>query len=936
MSRDLSSLFSPKSIAIIGASESPEKVGAIVLKNIIISGYKGTIYPVNPNITSLGNLKFYPDLNSLPQIPDLVVVAVPAAIVNKILTQAGDKGVKNVLIFSAGFKEIGSEGEKLENELVSIASKYQLNILGPNCLGFANNQLPLNATFGQVVKQSGNLRIISQSGAIAASLFDWCSSVNLGFSDFVTIGNKSVLNENDILQYWSDSSQLTPASPIGLYLESISHGQEFVAIASKLSLTNPIFMLKPGKSAAAAQAMHSHTGSIAGEDSVLEIALRQAGVIRCPELGDFFDIAQTLAWTQPPLGSQVAVISNAGGPAVLSTDTLTQVGLKLAKLSPETQTQLSACLPRMSSVVNPVDVLGDALADRFGQALEIALKDDAVHSVIVILTPQLMTQIVKTAEIIGNLSKSSSKPILCSFIGGHLAAQAEQILNQSHLPFFPFPERAIKTLALIWQWQQWRQEQLSATTPVTDNLDPNFDATKNILAAAQTNHHSTLDNFESDKLIQSIGISTPPTLNVSTLDQALSFAADHGYPVVLKLSSPGLLHKADIGGVITNLSSSDQLSSAWDKLTQIKSDLSAKSPTPVDIQIQKQIDSGVEVIVGLKRDPNFGPVFLFGTGGHLAELVADKNLSLLPLTLNSATTLVSQSKIYPLLSGYRGAKPYDLTSLYQIMVRLAALVQNSPDIAEIEINPVTITHQGTWALDAKVVLGHPNPFKTATTISHTLLNPKFHRYIFQTATPLIYQPGQYISIKVSDHKINAYSVVSANPSQFELLVDISPDGEGSHFFENLKVGQPISYLGPFGIFTFKPDDGADQLLFLGTGSGCSPLRSLIESALKNHDLKKSLTLYFGLRYQDDIFWQDYFEKLSQDHPNFTYKLCLSQPTPEWTGNSGHLTDYLQKEFPDASHCSAYICGNKPMIAEAKQILIDNGCPPERIYQEQFA
>jgi ferredoxin-NADP reductase len=268
------------------------------------------------------------------------------------------------------------------------------------------------------------------------------------------------------------------------------------------------------------------------------------------------------------------------------------------------------------------------------------------------------------------------------------------------------------------------------------------------------------------------------------------------------------------------------------------------------------------------------------------------------------------------------------------------LVQNIPDIAEIEINPVIITHQGTWALDAKVVLSQvpvpANPFMTATTLSHTLLTPKFHHFVFKPANPLVYQPGQYISVKVSDQKINAYSIVTGNsPDQFELLVDTSPGGVGSNFFENLKAGQTISYIGPFGIFTLKPDDGATHLLFLGTGSGCSPLRALIESALKTQKLTIPLTFYVGLRYQEDIFWQEYFQKLSTDYPNFTYKLCLSQPPPDWSGNIGHLTDFLKKDFPDASGCSAYLCGNNPMMVEAKKILLELGCPPKRIYQEQF-
>jgi len=426
MERDLKGLFCPKSVAVIGVSKDPGKVGSITLKNIIVSGFKGKIYPVNPNIQEFGGLKFYSNVGGIPEVPDLAVIAVPVGVVMEVMEEIGQKGIKNVVLFSAGFKEAGEEGAKLEKELVEVANKYQINVLGPNCLGFANNDWPINVTFAQVIKNRGNLRIISQSGALAAAMFDWCEATGMGFDQLVTIGNKAVVGENEILQYWlenptktlEDGDGLSAVCPIGIYLESITEGKELLPILRTMSQKNPVFILKPGKSSAAAKAMHSHTGAIAGEDSVLEEAMKEAGAIRCQELGDFFDLARAFSWENVPMGPRVAVVSNAGGPAVLSTDTIKSVGLELAEFSDDSKQKLKDSLPRMASFLNPVDVMGDALADRFRGALEIVMSEKTVDAVVVILTPQLMTQIEKTAEIIGSFSKKYQQPILCSFIGG--------------------------------------------------------------------------------------------------------------------------------------------------------------------------------------------------------------------------------------------------------------------------------------------------------------------------------------------------------------------------------------------------------------------------------------------------------------------------------------------------------------------------------------
>jgi len=704
MPRDLSGLFNPKSIAVVGASQFPQKVGAIALKNIILSGYKGRIYPVNPNISSVGLLKFYPSLSSLPEIPDLVVIAIPVNLVITVLEECGLLGIKNVVVFSAGFKEAGKSGRELEERLIQTASHFQLNILGPNCLGFASTKTPLNVTFGQVVNNTSNLKFISQSGAIATSLSDWCQSTGLGYGDLITIGNKSVINENDILEYWMPqlSQDSTPLKPIGLYLESITDGQKFIEITRQITQHNPVFILKPGKSLSSKEAMRSHTGAIAGEDKVFESAILDAGLIRCQEMGDFFDLSQALAWEDVPQGPNVAVISNAGGPAVLTTDTITSLGLEMAKLSSQAQQKLLECLPRMASIINPIDVLGDALAERFAQALEIVLQEKTVDSILIVLTPQLMTQIEKTAEIIGKLSQNNPKTILCSFIGGSDTAAGQKILNSYQIPNYAYPERAVKVIATMWQWQKWRQSQ-TPDSPSKFTL-PNKEKVKAIIDTALSGKKPTLSNQEASQLLSEIEIPVPPSQNIASLSEAISFSQNNSFPLVLKLSAPGLLHKSELGGVVTNLNSELELNTAYEKMSENIATHSKDSSQKMEIQIQKQISGGIEVILGVKRDPSFGPVLLFGAGGKLAEILDDHNLITFPINPKKAQKIVAQSKIHKLLSGYRDDSPYDLKKLFEIITKIAQLITDYPEIREIEINPLIITHQDTWAVDPKVLL----------------------------------------------------------------------------------------------------------------------------------------------------------------------------------------------------------------------------------------
>jgi len=953
MPKELTTLFYPKSVAVIGASRSAEKVGFIILKNILDSKFSGSIYPVNPNSKKIIGLKCFPNVDSIPEVVDLAIIAIPAEAVIEVMNQIGEKGIKNVAVIAAGFKEIGDAGEKLEKELVGISEKYGINLLGPNCLGFVNNLCPINATFGQPVTWAGNLRFISQSGAIAASIFDWCRSTELGFSEFVTLGNKAVLNENDILHYFLDQTQgtlnslnlegLSNVYPIGLYLESISNGTEFLRIAREISKKNPMFVLKPGKTEAAAKAMQSHTGAIAGEDDVLEALLFQTGVIRCRTLEDFFDFSRAFAWEDVPVGPNVAIISNAGGPAVISADAVVSEGLKLVEFDDQTRTQLEAVLPRSASIINPVDVLGDALAKRFSQAAEIIIQKADVHSLVIILTPQLMTQIEKTAEVVGDLSKKYKKPIFASFIGGKLVAEGEQKLNEYRIPSFRYPERAIAAIGAMWKFKKQLQGEYEVDGRGEIAFQPELGVIKEIIQRAFNDKHRTLDNLAADKILSSAGITTPPTQAVSGLNEAEGFAMKHGWPVVLKLSSPGLLHKKEVGGVILDIMNKEQLQDAWHKLERKVEQLRDEIKDQASFQIQKGILNGIEVIVGVKRDPNFGPVLLFGAGGTYTELIADRNLHLLPIDLSQAQDLVKRSKVYSLLKGSENEPSCALDKLYDLIVRVGRLADLIPEATDIEINPVFVTLNDVMAVDGKIILRDiehkpavPPKLQVALALSHEVLATQFHFYEFEAEKPLIFKPGQYISVKVASDAVRAYSIAAHNgPNKFNLLVDTRPGGPGSKFFESLKVGDKITYMGPFGVFTLNLNDDVDHLLFLATGSGSSSVRCMIDVALNEYNLQKPMTLYFGLTYPKEVFWKEHFEELSKKYPNFNYEYVVFEPDEAWNGRTGFITKLVEENFPDARKCAAYLCGHKAMIADATDILLKNGCPKERIYTERF-
>ncbi|MBI2444479.1 MAG: acetate--CoA ligase family protein [Candidatus Magasanikbacteria bacterium] len=712
--RSLDRLLRPRTLAIVGASRDDKKVGHVVLHNILGAGFRGTVYLVNPEAKSIDQLPCYAKYRDLPEAPDLAIIALPSPATLKILPALAARGTKNIVIFSAGWRETGTAGEQQEIKLKQLAERAKLNILGPNCLGFLNASVNLNATFGRVLMQAGNLRFISQSGAIATALFDYAAANSLGFSEFITLGNKTVIDEVDILTYWQTagaphrtmedltSEGLAPYQPIGLYLESLERGQEFLQAVKIFSRHHPVFLIKPGRTAAAQTAMQSHTGALAGDEAVLTAALKSAGVIHCRTLEDLFDLSRFASWERAPQGPRVAIISNAGGPAVVATDNLTEAGLTLAPLSGAAKKTLRRWLPAFANVNDPIDLLGDALAKRYQIALQTVAAEPQVDALLVIITPQLMTQIEQTAEVISALSKKWQKPIVGALMGGQEIVAGEQVLNRYKIPSFRFPERALQALGALWWWQKWRQTTAKERRPHLKSL-PLLSRAQKIIRQHQRRRLLALSPLAANTLLAATGLATPPSAAVWSGEAAGQWAAKIGYPVVLKLSSSALLHKTEQRAVITNIANQRALTAAWRQLEKKRRSLKQTRETP-ELFIQRQIQGGIEVIVGVKRDRNFGPVLLFGAGGTWAELIGQSIVHLLPLTIDKAAEMIKQSTVGRLLTGYRGAPASATTELALLMTRLGELALRIPAIKEIEINPVIVTPTRAWAVDIRVIL----------------------------------------------------------------------------------------------------------------------------------------------------------------------------------------------------------------------------------------
>jgi len=696
----LEEFFKPTSIAIIGASREPGKVGHEILRNILESGFKGKVFPINPKAEEIFGLKCYPSVLNVPREIDLGVIVVPATIVPMVVEEAGKKGIKALIIISAGFREAGGEGTKLEDEIVKICEKHRIRILGPNCLGVTDTYTPLNTSFAPNMPPKGRIALVSQSGALGAAILDWILDQRIGFSKFVSLGNKADLDETDIISALADDEE---TSIILLYLEGVKRGNEFIKVAQEVTRKKPIVILKSGITAAGARAASSHTGTMAGSDSAFDTAFRKAGVIRVETAEELFDLAEVFS-TQPiPDGPNAAIITNAGGPGILAADACEKYGLKTAPMSSEIVEKLRGKLPPASAFFNPVDVLGDASAERYRFAAETVLGSGDVDVSLIILTPQAMTEPLSIAKaIIGLKQAFKDKPLVTSFMGGRAVVKAVEELEESGIPNYEFPERAIRSLSALVKYCDYLKR---SPVEVTPRFRVNYAKASSIFEKVRSERRVTLTGAEAAEVANSYGIPTPLTLLATTAEEAVLSANRIGYPVVLKIESPRIHHKTDIGGVKLNVSSEEDARRTFYELVG-RAHIFYPKATVLGVNVQKMVSPGREMIIGMNRDITFGPLIMFGLGGIYVNFLKDVAFGLAPLTERDAVEMIKQTKAYTLLRGVRGEAVSDIDSIVDVLLRISQLVTDFSEINELDINPLIAYEEGKGclALDVKITI----------------------------------------------------------------------------------------------------------------------------------------------------------------------------------------------------------------------------------------
>lgn len=693
------SFFNPKSVAIVGASSQKGKVGYEILSNMISAGYKGKIYPVNNKADVLEGLKCYPDLESIGAIPELVILVIPAKIVPIIMQQCAKLGVKSVIIITAGFKEVGKEGKALEEKVTQIAREAGIRIIGPNCLGLIVPTSKVNASFGGDLPSAGGIAYLSQSGALLAAILDIATANRIGFSKLISIGNKADVDELDLIKALSSDKE---TKVIAGYLESIADGDEFVRQAEKISHIKPILLIKSGGTEAGATAASSHTGSLAGSEVAYESAFERSGIIRCESIKQQFDYAQAFSNQPLPAGTRVAVITNAGGPGIMAADAIERRGLKFAKLDEKTIEKLGSVLPAAANIHNPIDVLGDAMADRYSFALSTALDDPNVDVVLILLTPQAMTESEATAEAIVRISKEKpKKPVLTCFLGATKVAKGVEVLREGKVPQYDSTDGAVATIKVMTEYVRWK----SRPKRVVKLFPVNRRKVENIIERHIRQGIREVGETEAKEILEAYGFITPKGSIATTADQAGNIAEQLGFPVVLKIWSPDILHKSDVGGVKVGLKSVQEVKDAFDLMMYR---IPKKQPNAhiLGVLVQEMCSKGKEVILGMNRDPHFGPLMMFGMGGIMVEVLKDVSFHLAPLTSDEAKQMLVDTKTYKILKGVRGQEGVDIDKIAEGLQRLSQLVTEFPQILEMDINPYVVGPVGSTpiAVDARMSL----------------------------------------------------------------------------------------------------------------------------------------------------------------------------------------------------------------------------------------
>ncbi len=694
----LDGFFKPKAVAVVGASRDEGKVGFSITMNLIRGRFPGPIYPVNPKAHEILGLTSYPDVTEVPADADLAILVIPPKACLPTLEACATRGIRYAIVISAGFKEVGGEGAELEKAMRARVRELGLRVVGPNCLGIIDTKSRLNATFAAGMPPAGEIGFFSQSGALCTAILDWAIGNDVGFSKFISLGNKADTSEVDFIEALSADPETRVV--IG-YVEGIENGQRFMDVARSASRKKPLIIVKSGRTTAGARAASSHTGTLAGSDTAFTAAFRQSGVLRADSIEELFDFARAFAYQPLPKGPSLCIVTNAGGPGIIAADAVERSLVKMASLGPKTVERLRASLPPTAALYNPVDVIGDAKEDRYRAALDAVAADAGVDGVLALSTPQAMTDYDKFAEAVGQASRSSDKPLFTAFMGEASLPKARAILRRYSVPQYPYPEPAVKTFEAMVKYRSWLD---SAPAPPR-RFPADRERVAQLFRDARREDRTQLGEREAREVISAYGFRLPQNVLTRTVDEAVAAAMRIGFPVALKIVSPDILHKTDVGGVRLNLQDADAVAKGFAGI-----DASVRrffpSATVQGIAVQEMVAGGKEVILGMTRDPSFGPLLMFGLGGIYVEVLQDVAFRVAPIGPDEAEAMIREIRSFPLLRGVRGEKPSDMTAMVEALGRLSQLCTDFPEIVELDVNPLLVKHEGggSVAIDARLAL----------------------------------------------------------------------------------------------------------------------------------------------------------------------------------------------------------------------------------------
>ncbi len=696
----IKNFFDASSVAVVGASRTPGKISNAIIKNLIASGYQGKIYPINPKEKEIEGLQAYPSVALVPERIDLAVIAVPSVRVLDVAKECGESGIRNIIVVSAGFKEIGKEGLEIEKKLLNVCRQYGMRMLGPNCAGMMDTHVPINTSFAKGFPLKGDIAFFSQSGAMLVSILDWSFQVGLGFSKIVSLGNKADLSEIEFIQ---EAAEDPYTRVILCYIEDVADGPKFLDVVGRAVRKKPVIIYKSGSSQAGAQAASSHTGALAGSDLAYDVAFKQCGVIRAKTITELFDLAIAFTKSRVPNGPRVAIVTNSGGPGIISSDNIELHNLSIARFTKETLDNLRKGLPAEAGIYNPIDVLGDAMADRYRFAIEQVCLDPNVDCVLVIFCPTATNNPVEIAKVMIELKDIyRDKAFYGAFIGGATLEEGRELLNESGIPCFTFPEPVIASIKDMVKYNNYKNSALSSKQLDFDDIDR--EKVKEIFKRVKDDNRLVLLGNEAAAVAEAYGIAAAPISLASTPEEAVQIAEKYGYPVVLKVSSPKIMHKTDVGGVKVGLSSADEVYNAF---IEILDNTSRYLPHAVvyGVEVQKMMPKGIELIIGMTKDVQFGPMIAIGLGGIYVNLIKDVSFRLAQgLSKPEIEKMIEETKACTLLRGYRGSSPGDWNALVDAVGRISRLAVDFPEIMEIDVNPVFVYEQGLSALDVKITI----------------------------------------------------------------------------------------------------------------------------------------------------------------------------------------------------------------------------------------